>query len=89
MNMTKKDIFLGWVAAIAVAVIWGVTGVVSKPLSMAVDPMTLVFFRYVTAVIGLSIIFFFTSRSESLSKDLGSSLKIEKKSLSPAGSFYF
>lgn len=79
MSITKKDTFLGWVAAIAVAVIWGVTGVVSKPLSMAVDPMTLVFFRYVTAVIGLSIIFFFTSRSTSLSKDLGSSLKIEKK----------
>ncbi|MEZ9309480.1 EamA family transporter, partial [Vibrio cyclitrophicus] len=76
MNTTNRDTFLGWTAAIAVACIWGVTGVVSKPLSMAVDPMTLVFFRYVTAVIGLSIIFFFTSRSKSLSADLGSSLKI-------------
>ena len=81
MNTTNKDTFLGWVAAIAVACIWGVTGVVSKPLSMAVDPMTLVFFRYVTAVIGLSIIFFFTSRSKSLSVDLGSSLKIDKKDI--------
>ncbi|UJF17951.1 DMT family transporter [Vibrio sp. SS-MA-C1-2] len=79
MNTSNKNVFLGWVAAIAVAVIWGVTGVVSKPLSMAVDPMTLVFFRYVTAVIGLSIIFFFTSKSESLSKDLGGKLKIEKQ----------
>ncbi|MCW8349248.1 DMT family transporter [Vibrio sp. ZSDZ65] len=79
MNTTKKNVFLGWVAAIAVACIWGVTGVVSKPLSMAVDPMTLVFFRYVTAVIGLSIIYMFTSRSKSLSVDLGKSLKIEKK----------
>lgn len=79
MNTTNRDTFLGWVAAISVACIWGVTGVVSKPLSMAVDPMTLVFFRYVTAVIGLSIIFFFTSRSKSLSVDLGSSLKIDKK----------
>lgn len=67
MNITNKDVVLGWTAAIAVAVIWGVTGVVSKPLSMAVDPMTLVFFRYVTAVMGLSVIFFFTSRSKSLS----------------------
>lgn len=81
MNISSKDTFLGWVAAISVAVIWGVTGVVSKPLSMAVDPMTLVFFRYVTAVIGLSIIFFFTSRSESLSADLGSSLTIDKKDI--------
>lgn len=81
MNISSKDTFLGWVAAISVAVIWGVTGVVSKPLSMAVDPMTLVFFRYVTAVIGLSIIFFFTSRSESLSADLGSSLSIDKKDI--------
>ncbi|EAS45316.1 EamA family transporter [Photobacterium profundum] len=79
MNITKKDALCGWIAAIAVAIIWGVTGVVSKPLSMAVDPMTLVFFRYVTAVIGLTIIYSFTSRSESLSKDLGKSLKIEKK----------
>ncbi|PSU44250.1 EamA family transporter [Photobacterium frigidiphilum] len=79
MNITKKETFLGWAAAIAVAIIWGVTGVVSKPLSMAVDPMTLVFFRYVTAVIGLTIVYSFTSRSESLSKDLGKSLKIEKK----------
>lgn len=78
---TKQNAFLGWVAAIAVAVIWGVTGVVSKPLSMAVDPMTLVFFRYVTAVIGLSIIFFFTRRSESLSRDLGSSLKIDPRDI--------
>ena len=81
MNITNKDVVLGWTAAIAVAVIWGVTGVVSKPLSMAVDPMTLVFFRYVTAVIGLSIIFFFTSRSKTLSKDLGGSLKIDKKDI--------
>ncbi|GAB2647905.1 DMT family transporter [Vibrio panuliri] len=81
MSISSKDTFLGWVAAISVAVIWGVTGVVSKPLSMAVDPMTLVFFRYVTAVIGLSIIFFFTSRSESLSTDLGSSLNIDKKDI--------
>lgn len=81
MNISSRDTFLGWVAAISVAVIWGVTGVVSKPLSMAVDPMTLVFFRYVTAVIGLSIIFFFTSRSESLSADLGSSLTIDKKDI--------
>ncbi|MGF1874589.1 DMT family transporter [Photobacterium frigidiphilum] len=79
MNITKKDALCGWIAAIAVAIIWGVTGVVSKPLSMAVDPMTLVFFRYVTAVIGLTIVYSFTSRSESLSKDLGKSLKIEKK----------
>ncbi|PSW21379.1 EamA family transporter [Photobacterium sanctipauli] len=81
MNTTNKNTFLGWVAAIAVACIWGVTGVVSKPLSMAVDPMTLVFFRYVTAVIGLSIIFLFTSRSKSLSVDLGASLKIDKKDI--------
>jgi len=79
VTISKKDTVLGWIAAISVAVIWGVTGVVSKPLSMAVDPMTLVFFRYVTAVIGLSIIYLFTSRSKSLSEDLGSSLKIEKK----------
>ncbi|MBW8186189.1 DMT family transporter [Shewanella nanhaiensis] len=78
MTVTNKDNLLGWSAAIAVAGIWGVTGVVSKPLSMAVDPMTLVFFRYVTAVIGLSIIFMITSRFTSLSKDLGSSLKIDK-----------
>ena len=78
MTITKNNTLLGWIAAISVAVIWGVTGVVSKPLSMAVDPMTLVFFRYVTAVIGLSIIYGFTSRSESLSKDLGRSLKIDK-----------
>ncbi|ACA84412.1 DMT family transporter [Shewanella woodyi] len=78
MTVTNKDNLLGWTAAIAVAGIWGVTGVVSKPLSMAVDPMTLVFFRYVTAVIGLSVIFMITSRFTSLSKDLGSSLKIDK-----------
>ncbi|MGF1724340.1 DMT family transporter [Photobacterium nomapromontoriensis] len=81
MDVKNKNVFLGWVAAISVAVIWGVTGVVSKPLSMAVDPMTLVFFRYVTAVIGLTVIYFFTSKSESLSKDLGASLKIEKKDI--------
>ncbi len=81
MNTTNRDTFLGWTAAIAVACIWGVTGVVSKPLSMAVDPMTLVFFRYVTAVIGLSFIFFFTSRSKNLSADLGSSLKIDTKDI--------
>lgn len=78
MTVTNKDNLLGWSAAIAVAGIWGVTGVVSKPLSMAVDPMTLVFFRYVTAVIGLSVIFMITSRFTSLSKDLGASLKIDK-----------
>ncbi|WP_065188813.1 DMT family transporter [Shewanella woodyi] len=78
MTVTNKDNLLGWTAAIAVAGIWGVTGVVSKPLSMAVDPMTLVFFRYVTAVIGLSVIFMITSRFTSLNKDLGSSLKIDK-----------
>ncbi|MGF1685112.1 DMT family transporter [Photobacterium japonica] len=81
MDMKNSNVLLGWVAAISVAVIWGVTGVVSKPLSMAVDPMTLVFFRYVTAVIGLSVIYFFTSKSASLSKDLGGSLKIEKKDI--------
>ncbi|HIF9422684.1 TPA: DMT family transporter [Photobacterium damselae] len=79
MNINKKDTLLGWIAAISVAVIWGVTGVVSKPLSMAIDPLTLVFFRYVTAVIGLTIIFYFTSKNKSLSEDLGSDLKIEKK----------
>ncbi|MDD1781833.1 DMT family transporter [Enterovibrio sp. ZSDZ35] len=79
MQNRQGNAFLGWIAAISVAVIWGVTGVVSKPLSMAVDPLTLVFFRYVTAVIGLSIIFFFTSKSKSLSEDLGSSMRIEKK----------
>ncbi len=81
MNISRKETVFGWIAAIAVAVIWGVTGVVSKPLSMAVDPMTLVFFRYVTAVVGLSIIFVMTSRNEGLSKDLGSSLKIEAKDI--------
>ncbi|WP_028023298.1 DMT family transporter [Enterovibrio calviensis] len=81
MNLSAKDNILGWMAAISVAVIWGVTGVVSKPLSMAVDPMTLVFFRYVTAVIGLSIIFLITSRKKSLSADLGSSLKIDRKDI--------
>lgn len=79
MNLSKKEIFLGWLAAISVAIIWGVTGVVSKPLAMAIDPLTLVFFRYVTAVLGLSIIFLFTSKNKMLSKDLGSNLKIEKK----------
>ncbi|WP_025820482.1 DMT family transporter [Shewanella marina] len=79
MTLNNKDVFLGWSAAILVACIWGVTGVVSKPLSMAVDPLTLVFFRYVTAVIGLSIIYYFTSKSKTLSKDLGDNLKIEKK----------
>lgn len=78
MTVTNRNNLLGWGAAIAVACIWGVTGVVSKPLSMAVDPMTLVFFRYVTAVIGLSIIFMITSRFTSLSQDLGSSLKVDK-----------
>ncbi|KXF81052.1 DMT family transporter [Enterovibrio coralii] len=79
MQNRQGNALLGWIAAISVAVIWGVTGVVSKPLSMAVDPLTLVFFRYVTAVIGLSIIFYFTKKSASLSEDLGSSLRIEKK----------
>ncbi|MCD9515535.1 DMT family transporter [Photobacterium carnosum] len=79
MNISKNNIFLGWAAAISVAIIWGVTGVVSKPLAMAIDPLTLVFFRYVTAVLGLSVIFFFTSKNKTLSKDLGSNLKIEKK----------
>lgn len=81
MAVINKDTLLGWGAAISVACIWGVTGVVSKPLSMAVDPMTLVFFRYVTAVIGLSIIYILTSRQQSLSKDLGSSLHIDKKDI--------
>ncbi|WP_256261127.1 EamA family transporter [Shewanella sp. NIFS-20-20] len=43
--------------------------------------MTLVFFRYITAVIGLSVIFCFTSRSQSLSKDLGGSLKSDHKDI--------
>lgn len=81
MSIVNKNVFLGWIAAISVAVIWGVTGVVSQPLSVAVDSMTLVFFRYVTAVIGLSVIFFLTFRNKNLNADLGSSLKIEKKDI--------
>ncbi|WEJ90376.1 MAG: DMT family transporter [Klebsiella huaxiensis] len=77
----KKNVVTGWIAALAVAVIWGVTGVVSKPLSMAVDSMTLVFFRYVTAVIGLLIIFTLTHKNKSLNTELGSSLKIRKSDL--------
>ncbi|EDL4059699.1 DMT family transporter [Salmonella enterica subsp. diarizonae serovar 38:[k]:z35:-] len=77
----KKNIIAGWIAALAVAVIWGVTGVVSKPLSMAVDSMTLVFFRYLTAVIGLIIIFTCTHKSKSLNTELGSSLKIDKSDI--------
>ncbi|GHA49902.1 DMT family transporter [Photobacterium aphoticum] len=81
MSNTNKDVVLGWCAAISVAVIWGVTGVVSKPLSMAVDPMTLVFFRYVTAVIGLSVIFMLTYKNTKINKELGHSLKIEKSDI--------
>lgn len=79
MNDKGSNMLMGWVAAIAVAVIWGVTGVVSKPLTMEVDSMALVFFRYVTAVFGLAVILFFTMKSPTFSADLGSSLKIEKK----------
>ncbi len=78
MNNINKDVLFGWCAAISVAMIWGVTGVVSKPLSMAVDPMTLVFFRYVTAVIGLSVIFMLTCNNTKVNGELGKSLKIEK-----------
>ena len=81
MGKHKSDIFLGWIAAIAVAIIWGVTGVVSKPLTMAVDSMTLTFFRYTTAVGGLLVIFLFTSRIDSFKTELGTSLKIRKKDI--------
>ncbi|MFS8293737.1 DMT family transporter [Enterobacter hormaechei] len=77
----KKNVFWGWVAALVVAVVWGVTGVVAKPLTQAVDPMTLVFFRYVTAVIGLSIIFLLTFKNTLLNRELGSSLVINKKDI--------
>ena len=77
----KRNIISGWIAALSVAVIWGVTGVVSKPLSLAIDSMTLVFFRYLTAVVGLVIIFTLTHRSKTLSTELGSSLKIDKSDI--------
>ncbi len=78
MNNINKDVLFGWCAAISVAMIWGVTGVVSKPLSMAIDPMTLVFFRYVTAVFGLLVIFTLTYKNTKINGELGKSLKIEK-----------
>jgi len=81
MTSSKKSSISGWSAAIAVAVIWGVTGVVSKPLSVLIDPMTLVFFRYVTAVFGLLVVFPFISRIKSLKEDVGTKLSISKKDI--------
>lgn len=78
--MAKNQI-KGWIAALLVTAIWGVTGVVSKPLSMAVDSMTLVFFRYVTAFIGLFVIFLITHKNSNWNKELGTSLKIDKKDI--------
>lgn len=76
-----KNATKGWMAALLVTVIWGVTGIVSKPLSMAVDSMTLVFFRYVTAFIGLFVIFLLTHKKTGWNEELGSSLKIDKKDI--------
>ncbi|MCP3967558.1 MAG: DMT family transporter [Lentisphaerae bacterium] len=81
MNYVKKNIFAGWFAAILVAVIWGVTGVVAKPLTSVVNPIILVFYCYVAAAVGLILIFSVSHRFKSLNKDLGSSLKIEKKDI--------
>jgi len=77
----KKNVALGWIAAIAVAIMWGVTGVVAKPLTHAIDPLTLVFFRYVTAVTGLLVIFSLTRKNTYFNKEMGSSLKIDKKDI--------
>lgn len=77
----KSGVVSGWIAAIAVAVIWGVTGVVSKPLTVVVDSMTLTVFRYVTAVFGLLVIFSITSRIEGMKEELGTRLTIDKKDI--------
>jgi drug/metabolite transporter (DMT)-like permease len=76
--MKNSGIIWGWLAAICASVIWGVTGVVSKPLAVLIDPITLVFFRYVTAAVGLIFLYILTCRNKNLKAELGSSLKIEK-----------
>ncbi|WP_025821537.1 DMT family transporter [Shewanella marina] len=78
MDSKSKERILGWSAAILVAIIWGVAGVVAKPLSVVIDPMTLVFFRYVTAVIGLVFIFLMTYKNIKVNNELGKTLKIDK-----------
>ncbi|ASG67801.1 multidrug transporter [Francisella halioticida] len=73
----KHKVVWGWVAALTVVIIWGLTGVVSKPLSQGIDPINLTLYRSITSIIGLGVIVWLASKKESLSKELGSSLKID------------
>jgi drug/metabolite transporter (DMT)-like permease len=73
----QRKIILGWVAAFSVVIIWGLTGVVSKPLATSgINPINLTFYRAIASVIGLGVIVYFTSKKPFLSKELGDSFKI-------------
>ena len=78
---TKTNTSLAWIAAICVSIIWGLTPVLSKPFAGLTSSIVIIFIRYVIALIGLFIIFLITYKINSVKKELGYSLKIDKKDI--------